>query len=149
EPIAVVEAKKKAKQIPSSLEQSKRYARGLERVMPPTYATRAAEGAAPGWAISLSSPAKAMRYQVPFLYATNGRPYLRQVETESGVWFLDVRHPTNHPRALTGWHTPDVLMSMLAHDADAAQAKLAAEPPDLVQEALGLRSYQVRAIRSV
>ncbi len=62
EPHAVVEAKKKAKQIPSSLEQSKRYARGLERVMPPTYATRAAEGAV-GWATSLASSARAMREQ--------------------------------------------------------------------------------------
>lgn len=146
QPYAVVEAKKKAKQIPSSIEQSKRYARGLAASVPPP----ADEGDAPyGWATSLASPPTAMRYQVPFLYATNGRPYLRQLETESGIWFLDVRHPTNHPRALTGWHTPEVLVSMLAHDADAAQAQLAAEPPDLVQEALGLRAYQVRAIRAV
>jgi type I restriction enzyme, R subunit len=86
---------------------------------------------------------------VPFLYATNGRPYLRQLESESGVWFLDVRHPTNHPRALTGWHTPEVLVAMMAHDPDAAQAKLADEPPDTIQEALKLRDYQVRAIQAV
>jgi len=150
EPYAVVEAKRKAKKIPSSLEQSKRYARGLDAVVPLPHATRVAEGATPwGWATTLAAPPTAARYQVPFLYATNGRPYLRQLETESGVWFLDVRHPTNHPRALTGWHTPEVLVSMLAHDADAAQARLAAEPPDAVQEALGLRGYQVRAIQAV
>lgn len=151
EPYAVVEAKKKAKQIPSSLEQAKRYARGLDTAMRPTYATRAAEGGATrwGWAASLAARPTAPRYLVPFLYATNGRPYLRQLESESGVWFLDVRNPTNHPRALTGWHTPDVLVTMRAHDADAAQARLVAEPPDLVQEALGLRAYQVRAIRAV
>lgn len=151
EPYAVVEAKKKAKKIASSLEQSKRYARGLDAVMPPPLATRAAESGALswGWATSLAASPSAPRYLVPFLYATNGRPYLRQLETESGVWFLDVRNPTNHPRALTGWHTPDVLVAMRAHDTDAAQARLATEPPDFVQEALGLRAYQVRAIRAV
>ena len=30
-------------------------------------------------------------YYVPFLYATNGRPYLKQLETKSGIWELDVR----------------------------------------------------------
>jgi len=179
-PYAVVEAKKKAKKIPSALEQSKRYARGLAASLPaapPPYlarlaaevppatgwaaslaaaesslASRAAEGPpAVGWATSLATAASttAPRYHVPFLYATNGRPYLRQLETESGVWFLDVRNPTNHPRALTGWHTPEVLVEMLAHDPEVAQAKLAAEPPDLVAEALSLRSYQVRAIRAI
>ncbi len=93
-PYAVVEAKKKAKRIPSSLEQSKRYARGLGHSSPPS---QASEGPAPGWATTLAT-ARGPRYLVPFLYATNGRPYLRQLESESGVWFLDVRHPTNHPR---------------------------------------------------
>lgn len=178
-PYAVVEAKKKRKKIPSALEQSKRYARGLTASLAadlPRFAgpaedeplvlgwstpletvvaattSRAAEGPPViGWATSRATAgvATAARYYVPFLYATNGRPYLRQLETESGVWFLDVRDPTNHPRALTGWHTPEVLVQMRAHDPAAAQAKLAAEPPDLVAEALKLRPYQVRAIRTV
>jgi type I restriction enzyme R subunit len=145
-PIAVVEAKKKTRKIPSSIEQAKRYARGLN--VSAVGAEHAVESA-PTWATSLSSAEKGARYQVPFLYATNGRPYLRQLETESGVWFLDVRKATNHPRALTGWHTPDVLVDMLAHDPEAAQQKLTDEPPDLVQQALQLRTYQVRAIRAV
>ncbi len=148
---AVVEAKKKAKKIPSALEQSKRYARGLAAPPAPlATATHAGEGfPTAGWGTTLAASGTQARYQVPFLYATNGRPYLRQLETESGVWFLDVRSPTNHPRALTGWHTPDVLVHMLAHDPAAAQAKLVAEPPDLAQEALRLRPYQVRAIQAV
>lgn len=86
---------------------------------------------------------------MPFLYATNGRPYVRQLETESGVWFLDARKPTNHPRALLAWHRPEKLQEMLAHDPDAAQAKLQAEPIDVVLQALQLREYQGRAIRAV
>jgi type I restriction enzyme R subunit len=179
-PYAVVEAKKKAKKIPSALEQSKRYARGLAASLAATprpsaassateaahvvgwgtslaavqasLVSRAAEGPpAIGWATSLATAgvATAPRYHVPFLYATNGRPYLHQLETESGVWFLDVRDPTNHPRALTGWHTPAVLVEMRAHEPALAQAKLAAEPPDLVGETLSLRPYQVRAIAAV
>lgn len=147
-PIAVVEAKKKAKKIPSAIEQAKRYARGFGVDAPMIQAAPAGEDPSlfSGWP---SSSAGGARYRVPFLYATNGRPYLRQLETESGVWFLDARKPTNHPRALTGWHTPDVLVDMLAHDPDAAQKKLTDEPPDVVQEALGLRPYQVSAIRAV
>ncbi len=68
---------------------------------------------------------------MPFLYATNSRPSLRQLETESGIWFLDARQPTNHARPLTGWHTADVLTAMLVHDAAAAQAVTS------VQDALG------------
>lgn len=30
-------------------------------------------------------------YQVPFLFASNGRAYLEQLRTKSGIWFLDVR----------------------------------------------------------
>jgi type I restriction enzyme R subunit len=146
-PYAVVEAKKKAKRIPSSLEQSKRYARGLAHSAPGPSHT--ADGREPGWATTRGALPAVPRYQVPFLYATNGRPYLRQLETESGVWFLDVRHPTNHPRALMGWHTPEVLVEMLAHDPDAAQAKLVEEPPDTIQDALKLRHYQVRAIQAI
>lgn len=140
-PYAVVEAKKKTKLVSSSLEQSKRYARGIASSVP--------DGLLGEWTPSLAAHPTALRYRVPFLYATNGRPYLRQLESESGVWFQDVRHPSNKPRALTGWHTPEVLVSMFAHDAEAAQAKLSAEPPDAIQEALGLRNYQIRAISAV
>jgi type I restriction enzyme R subunit len=144
-PCAVVEAKRKAKKIPSVIEQAKRYARGL--TLPSDAANRAGEGAAPGWASSFTN--KAPRYQVPFLYATNGRPYLRQLEIESGIWFQDVRHPTNHPRALLGWHAPEALAAMLAHDAAASDQKLRDKPPDVIQQALGLRDYQIRAIHDI
>jgi type I restriction enzyme R subunit len=151
QPYAVVEAKRKNKLVASHIDQAKRYSRGLGAVVPVHDATHAAEGGALawGWRTSLSAKPTDPKYVVPFLYSTNGRPFLRQLEAESGVWFLDVRNPTNHPRPLVDWHTPDGLVAMRAQDIAAAQAKLAAEPPDVIQDALQLRDYQVRAIRAV
>ena len=41
-------------------------------------------------------------YKVPLTFATNGRPYLEQYDTKSGIWFLDLRQPDNAPKALRG-----------------------------------------------
>ena len=46
---------------------------------------------------------------VPFVFATNSRAYLKQIETESGIWFRDVRRDANHRRALVDW--PDTRRS--------------------------------------
>ena len=45
-------------------------------------------------------------YKAPFLFATNGRPYLKQLETKSGVWFRDARKESNIAKALQGWIDP-------------------------------------------
>lgn len=45
-------------------------------------------------------------YKVPFAFATNGRPYLKQLETKSGIWFIDFTKPTEAPKALQGWMSP-------------------------------------------
>ena len=37
-------------------------------------------------------------FKVSFVFATNGRPYNQQLETKSGIWFLDLRRPNNAPR---------------------------------------------------
>jgi type I restriction enzyme R subunit len=84
---------------------------------------------------------------LPFLFAANGRPYLKQLETKSGIWFHDVRRPANHPRALSGWYSPQGLMDLLAQDVDAAEKQLREEPVDL--PSLHLRDYQKDAIRSI
>ncbi|MBR1743726.1 MAG: hypothetical protein IJ733_18045 [Lachnospiraceae bacterium] len=59
------------------------------------------------------------KYYVPFLYATNGQPYLKQIATKSGIWELDVRGG-RAPRALSGWKSPEgkteVLLSMATGD---------------------------------
>ena len=52
-------------------------------------------------------------FLVPFVFSANGRPYLKQLETESGIWFRDARKPANHRRALSDWPTPDGLRDCL------------------------------------
>lgn len=127
-PIGVVEAKRKAKDVVGAIEQSKRYSRAYYSTGEPL-----ADGAPWG------------KYNVPFLFATNGRPFLRQLKTKSGIWFLDARRPTNHPRPLEGWYTPEGLQDLLKQDAEKADAKLKAEPSDY----LPLRDYQHQAIATV
>lgn len=127
-PVGVVEAKRRRTDVAGAIEQAKRYSRGytLRDEVPP-----------PGgpWG----------DYYVPFLFATNGRPFLRQLRTRSGIWFLDARRPTNHPRPLEGWYTPQGLLDLLARDIEKADARLATEPSDH----LPLRDYQRAAIRAV
>jgi type I restriction enzyme R subunit len=127
-PIAIVEAKRKNKNVQSAIEQAKRYSEGINL------------------AGDLTSPGGPWEdYKVPFLFSTNGRPYLRQLLEFSGIWFLDARAPSHHSRALEGWYTPDGLMALSKKDI--AQATLALETEEL--DYLGLRPYQNQAIKSV
>jgi type I restriction enzyme R subunit len=141
-PLAIVEAKKTTKKIPTVLDQARRYSRTVRidaPLVPP-----APKGEDPtlfaGWVTSSEGNE---RYRVPFMYATNGRTYLRQSHADSGVWFLDGRKPSTHPRVLTGWHAPQTLVEMLAHDPDEAHVKLDADPMEYID-----RDYQRRAIRA-
>ncbi len=125
--VAVVEAKRRARDVPGAIQQAKRYARSF------TFDGGAVPAGGP-WG----------EFAVPFLFATNGRPYLRQLETKSGVWFLDARSPSNHPRGLDGWYSPEGLAKELAKDVAGAETRLAAEQPDY----LPLRDYQIDAVRA-
>lgn len=126
--VAVVEAKRKRKDVAGSIEQSKRYSRG--------YLVRAEEEVPGGpWG----------EYKVPFLFATNGRPFLRQLATKSGIWFMDARRPQNHARALEGWYTPDGLLDLLEQDVEHAERALKTEPTDY----LPLHDFQQDAVRAV
>ena len=127
--VGVTEAKKQTTDVPGVLKQAQRYARDLHlhgHGTPP-------EGGPWG------------DYRVPFMFATNGRPYLRQLKTKSGIWFLDGRRNTNLPRALDGWWTPDGLLEILKLDTAKADAELRRTPVDLP----GLREYQIEAIEAV
>ena len=127
-PVAVVEAKRKARDVVGAIEQCKRYSRSF---------------ASPGTPLADGAPWG--DYGVPFLFATNGRPYLRQLQTKSGIWFLDARRATNHPRSFEGWYTPEGMLDLLKQDTAKADAKLQAEPSDY----LPLRDYQRAAIAAV
>jgi type I restriction enzyme R subunit len=48
-------------------------------------------------------------FRVPFVFSSNGRPYLRQLADQSGVWFCDLRRPDNLGTPLDGWYTPEGL----------------------------------------
>lgn len=84
-------------------------------------------------------------YQVPFLFSTNGRPYLEQLKHMSGIWFLDARKSTNHPRPLQAWYSPQGLKSLLQQDSEQASKALQDESLDYLK----LRPYQEEAILSV
>lgn len=132
--IGVVEAKRRNKNVSSHIDQAQRYARGF----------RFEGGAEPfggPWKDSADQ-----RFLVPFVFSSNGRPYLKQIEIESGIWFRDVRKPMNHRRALVDWLTPDGLKGMLEIDVETAQADLKARPFDF---GFPLRRYQKRAIEKV
>jgi type I restriction enzyme, R subunit len=128
-PVGVVEAKRQTASSAAWIEQAKRYARG--------YTLREGEESPGGpWG----------EYRIPFLFATNGRPFLRQVQDRTGIWFLDARRSTNHPRPLLGWYSPEGLRGLLKQDTQAATQALQASP---VAEMEGLRDYQQRAITAV
>lgn len=87
-------------------------------------------------------------YGVPFTFATNGRPYLEQYDTKSGIWFLDLRQPDNAPKALRGWMSPEGIMELLDRDISARNQDLREMSYDLLRDkdGLNLRAYQIRAI---
>ena len=133
--VGVVEAKRKNKDVSASLLQSKRYAKDIKLT----------EG------VALLKGAPWGEYRAPFLFATNGRPFHYQLPEKSGIWFLDGRKPTNHPRALRGWYTPEALIELHKYDIEEAEAALKADRFDYLRAAhgLGLRDYQVTAIERV
>ena len=85
-------------------------------------------------------------YHAPFVFSTNRRPYLKQLETESGIWFRDTRRDTNCRRALADWFTPDGLKAEFEMDRTAAQEALKTQP---FAFGFPLRPYQRTAIDSI
>lgn len=124
--VGIVEAKRYRKNVSAAVDQAERYSKGFS------------------W--PANSELWGDGFVVPFVFATNGRPYLKQVETESGIWFRDVRLPNNLRRALTGWFRPEELISMLEVEKEKAQAALQARSFDF---GFDLRPYQEAAIREV
>ncbi len=127
-PIAVIEAKRRDKNVAGSLQQAKRYSRGFRA--DPTMITAAPWG----------------EFHVPFGFATNARPFFRQLAEQSGCWFVDLRNTTNLSRPLDGWYTPEGLTSLLKRDEKTAHEKLLDEPFDY---GFPLRDYQKGAIQAV
>ncbi|MGP3781103.1 type I restriction-modification system endonuclease [Bacillus sp. 4A_MP3] len=123
--VGFIEAKAEKKTIPGALDsQTKVYAKNVVQVEDEQITPTTGD------------------YQVPFLYATNGRPYLRQLQEESGIWFWDSRKPFEHARPLEGWHSPEDLQLLLSQDDKDADKLL--EEEDITK--FGLRHYQQNAV---
>ncbi|WP_231926281.1 type I restriction-modification system endonuclease [Shewanella benthica] len=127
-PVATIEAKRSRKNVYSAIEQAKRYASGLNSNNHFEIENTWGE------------------FKVPLTFATNGRPYLKQLEQESGIWFLDVRDNSNRRRALKGWYSPQEIKTYLKQTPQQAENKL--DQMDFVYE-LKLRDYQIDAIKAI
>ncbi|MDO6967036.1 type I restriction-modification system endonuclease [Rhizobium alvei] len=131
--VAVVEAKRGSVDVPSTLQQAERYARTI---------TLPVDSQHPGgpWKHGLDEP-----FRAPFVFGTNGRPYVRQWLTKSGIWYRDIRRDTNHAIAMTSWFSPKDLLDKLSTNVDAAAQGLA-------EESFGkgrMRPYQEEAIAAI
>lgn len=129
--VGVIEAKRGITDVPGRLGQAKRYARDirLEEPVPASFPLPAGEG----------SP-----YRVPFVFATNGRPFVKQLATKSGIWLWDARPGGGDPRALTEWFSPRDIVERLEQKTE--------EFAELAERELGvtgLRPYQSEAIAAV
>lgn len=127
--IGVIEAKRQSKDVASDVVQAKRYSRDFQLQ---------------GDAQFIGGPWG--EYRVPFVFATNGREFLEQLRTKSGIWFCDVRRSQNLSRPLKNWYSPADLIDTLSQDVDAAQERLAQEN---FEYNFDLRPYQRQAIESV
>ena len=87
-------------------------------------------------------------YQVPFLFASNGRAYLEQLRTKSGIWFLDVRDEANQSYPIRNWFSPDDLQEKLSQDIKRANEALELADDSFLTDpgGLNLRDYQIKAI---
>lgn len=131
--VAVIEAKAEHKDIPSVIDyQCKEYAQNIR--------TEDEKYVITTWG----------KYKAPFVFATNGRPYLAQLETKSGIWFLDLRESANMPKALRGWISPDGMLKLLESDIEKADKALQTLPYDFLsdKDGLNLRQYQLNAIQA-
>jgi type I restriction enzyme R subunit len=128
-PVAVVEAKRKHIDVSGALQQAKRYSRSFQPDA------------------TLNMPGEPWgEFHLPFVFASNGRPFLRQLSTRSGIWFCDLRNPANHGHPLDGWYTPDGLSELLRRDEARAAQHLHSQP---FNYGFPLRDYQQTAIQAV
>lgn len=128
--IGVVEAKRKSQDVAGDIVQAKRYSRDFKLKGDATFMPGSPWG----------------EYRVPFVFATNGREFLEQLRTKSGIWFCDVRRSQNLSRPLKNWYSPQDLIDTFKQDIEKAQRRLAEEGFDYNFE---LRPYQIKAIQAV
>lgn len=133
--IGIVEAKKHIKNVMSDLGQAKNYSQLVNDDKN----------------ISFPKHLNSENYKVPFMFSTNGKPYLEQFKTASGIWFWDGRNQTNTAKALPNWFSPRDLVEKLNYDESEGVEKLKKTKYDLLSDpnGLSLREYQIEAIKAV
>jgi len=138
-PLAVVEAKKENTDVAAKLPQAERYASNfkMQETMCPAWEI---EGRTIAW-----PKGEQEHYVIPFVYSCNGRPYVKQYQEKSGIWYRDIRSDANLGKALEQFHTPTGLKDRLMRSKTEAEAKLHAEGFSY----LGVRDYQKKAIQAV
>jgi len=109
--VAVVEAKRRSTDVSGAIDQAKRYSRGYQIKGNETLPDGSSWG----------------EFKVPFVFATNGREFLEQLRTKSGIWFCDLRRPENLRRPLQSWYSPQGLLDLLEQNIEEAHRKLAQE----------------------
>src|SRR5258708_6897235 len=127
--VGVVEAKRRNRNVMEVLPQAERYSTSIN--IDPE---------------NLIEGAPWNHHRAPFVFSTNGRPYLRQLESLSGIWRRDTRKATNPAAALPSWPSPQGLLERLQVDRDASAAALKGQPFDFD---FPLRLYQRHAIEAV
>ena len=86
-------------------------------------------------------------YKVPFIYTSNGRPYLKQYQEKSGIWFWDARNPKESSYALEEFHSPeDLALKLTAKNKEEADQDLV---NDEDYPKFAGRPYQIDAIKAI
>lgn len=131
--VGFIEAKKYSKDVAGIMVESKTYAKGVKEE-DSKYIISEWNG-----------------YKVPFLFTSNGRKYIKEIEDKSGVHFLDCRNSKNNEKVLQGWYSPEKLEAMLNEDIANANKSLDEMGFEFLQSenSIGLRYYQVDAIKAI
>lgn len=154
-PVGVIEAKKANTDVSAKLSEAYRYSKCFDNQHLHDLLLTAAQGdshmleqvAESKACYEVSWPdTDGQTYKVPFCFSANGRGYRATVKTKSGIWYRDVRRPTNMPKALPEWHRPEELQAMLTRDNHSLNQWFADNPG---MGDLGLRYYQEEAVQAV
>lgn len=148
-PIGVIEAKKTNTDVSAKLNEAYRYSKTFDHSLlrqtlshlDGDLVNEALPQYLPAWQDGNSSP-----YKIPFCFSANGREYRAASKTKSGIWYRDVRHNTNMPKALPEWHRPEELIAKLEADNQVYNDWFKQNP---ITDDLGLRYYQKEAIQAV
>ena len=130
-PVAAVEAKRANTDVAGKLPQAERYCRDFK-------SSEETELKAQAWGPE-------GEYQIPFAFSSNGRRFLNQFRTKSGIWFRDLRRSENLAGPLDRWYSPEGLKALARQDVDLAQHQLRRESFSF---GFPLRPYQRRAIEA-